>query len=214
MGDLFFSAIEDEIVFRLGKRDDLKASGQTALWTKLAYVDVSTWWRHVELEKRVDFNTVNAQRVYTLANMGASDLRAIISMRNNTTPRRLAHSDVIRNDGITESSGSAVVRYARYADAVELDPTPNNVQSIRLRYRKRVAALTNFATQKSELSADFDNFIICRGVWIARGALGETERASLAKAEFQDLVRMYDWPISEEEERDDDYALAPAPHLY
>ena len=215
MGDLTLAQMETEIQFRLGARADLQAAGNIATWLKLSYLDIGSWFRHVELEKRVDFNTVNGTRIYTftaLSPTAVTDCRAIISIHNNTYPRRINRADAVRLDGYAESTGSAVVRYARYANGIEVDPTPNNIQSIRLRYRRRIPT-PSVLTGVSELASEFDNFIICRAVWMGRSALGETDKAVTAKAEYMDLVRNYDWPVSEEEERDDDYPLGPPSNL-
>src|SRR3990172_6324293 len=126
MGDLTLTQMQTEVTFRLGNRTDLSRTGNIATWLKLAYLDIASWYRHIELEKRVDFNTVSGTRVYTFSAMSptaVTDCRAIISIHNNTYPRRIHRTDVIRLDGIAESSGPTVTRYARYANAIEVDPT-------------------------------------------------------------------------------------------
>lgn len=211
-GVLTFTQIENEVVFGLGQRTSLQTAGNTALWVKLAYQNCAYWFRHTALETTATFSTVASQRTYTFAQMSATSLRAIISMRNVTNSHRITRSDAIRFDASAQSEGSDVSRYARWNGGVELDPTPDGVQSVQCRHRTHVTLPATMDSTKTVLDPDMDHFVILRAIWIGRERLGETDRAVTAKADFMNEVRMYDWPVSEEEESDDK-PLGPPFHM-
>ena len=126
-----------------------------------------------ELDKSVSFNTVASTRVYTLSTY-ASDLWFIMMVRDDTNEREIRKKNIKVLDQTAAVTGQPT-RYARFAGTMVLDPTPDGVYSILVRYRRRPTELST--GDSTVLGREWDEPLILLSVVKGYNALEQPEKA-------------------------------------
>jgi hypothetical protein len=135
-----YDAIVTEVTARLGNRQDISA--RIGRWVNYAFFEIllNPRFSFYELDKGpVTFNTVASQAIYTVGvEIPVGDFWFILDMRDNTNTRRVRRVHYTEIDKITQTLGQPV-RYYRYSNTFTLDPIPDAVYTIQIRYRNRPA---------------------------------------------------------------------------
>src|SRR5262245_55002216 len=133
--------IIQEMVWRLGNRSDIQP--RTLTWLNDAYFELllSPRFTFYQLDKSVPWVTEKDTRKYQLSLL-VPDYWFILLIRNDTYQTKLRKYDPSEFDRTYYTSGYPV-RYARFADFIELDPTPDAAYNMTVRYRIRPPQLLN-----------------------------------------------------------------------
>lgn len=134
-----FNEIFSEVRERLGGR--MTIDSRITRWINDAYFEIlmNPRYKFFELDKMASFNTSSGVRDYELSSI-AGDVWFILSLRDETTEREVLKKDVKTFDRTVHTLGQPT-RYARFGDKLILDPTPNGVYSMMMRYRQRVGEI-------------------------------------------------------------------------
>jgi hypothetical protein len=176
MSYMNFGAIYGEVTNRLGNRSDVTA--RVKQWVNQAQFSIATSYRFYELEVSVTGSTTSSTRSYSLP----SDLRVILSLRDTTNSRKLMPADWRTFDKLSQTTGKPS-RYTRFGLTMELDPTPDAVYNLTLRYLKRVASMVN-DTDEPVLPNEWIEAIILRACWIGAAALQMEVQATEFKNQY------------------------------
>jgi hypothetical protein len=168
-----YSTLVSEITQRLGNRSDIAA--RVPLWLNDAYYEVllSPRFAFFELDQSGTVTTADGTRIYSLADI--TDLWFILSVRDTTNSQRLRRAHVREFDDIQYTEGQPN-RYARYGNNLELDPTPDGVYTLAIRYRKRPSELADGGSPV--IGREWDEVLIALAVLKGREALEQTEQAA------------------------------------
>lgn len=130
-----YDSIVTEVTARLGNRTDIAT--RVGRWINYAYFELllNPTYSFFELDKSTTFSTVASTRSYDIVTPNP-DLWFILIMRDATNQRRVRRASWKTFDESTITTGQPT-RYARFGTSVELDPTPDAVYSILMRYRRR-----------------------------------------------------------------------------
>lgn len=136
-----FDSIFSEVSARLGNRTGVNARITT--WVNDAYFELllSPKYRFYELERSASLNTEIGIIAYDLP----GDLWHILNLRDETNGREIRKDDWINLDRRRNTSGTPN-RYTRFGTTIELDPTPDAVITIILRYKIRPSELSAGST--------------------------------------------------------------------
>jgi hypothetical protein len=176
-----FDAIQTEVIARLGNRGDIAARSVT--WINDAYFEIlmNPRFTFFELDSAQIAATTIGQRTYSLP----ADLWFILSLRDNTNNIKLQRTHTMVLDKIAPTSGQPV-RYARFGLAVELDPTPNGVFTLQLRYRKRVTELAPGGSMI--IPREWDEPVTVLAVVKGFEALDNKEKAAFQRQLFDKML--------------------------
>jgi hypothetical protein len=177
-----FDAIKTEVVARLGGRTDIDT--RVDIWINDAYFELllGPLYAFHEIEKQATAQTIDTLRAYDLP----SDLWFILSIRDDTNNRKLRRSHWSSFDKRSASSGIPN-RYARFADTVELDPTPDDAYDLIIRYRIRPDELSS--TVAPVTGREWDELITVLSTAKGWEALEQQERAAAQWQLFGRLSR-------------------------
>jgi hypothetical protein len=181
--------IIQEMTWRLGNRSDIQP--RTLTWLNDGYFELlmSPRFTFYQLDKSTTWPTVPGQRVYQLS-VTIPGYWFVLVMRNETNQIKMRKYDPSEFDRTHNTTGHPV-RYARFADQVELDPTPNMEYQITTRYRIRPPELVNGG--EHILTREWDEVITTVAVQKGWEALEQWDKASAQKnlVEVQ-LARRFD----------------------
>lgn len=133
-----FDNIVTEVTARLGNRTDI--SPRIGRWVNYAFFELmlNPRFSFYELDQGpAPFNTVINKVSYDLSTI-APNLWIILDLRDNTNSRRIRRVHYTEIDKTTVTTGQPV-RYYRYSSTINLDPTPDAVYALQLRFRMRPA---------------------------------------------------------------------------
>ena len=197
------TALSTEIIARLGNRTDIGARALT--WLNDGYFELllSPRFSFYELDASTTFVTVDGTRTYSLA--ATTDLWFLLTVRDTTSTRRLRQAHVREFDEIQHVEGPPS-RYARFANTLELDPTPDAVYTIQLRYRKRPAELVLGGTHV--LGREWDEVLVALAVLKGREALEQTEQAA-AQRQLVEVLLTAREEVLALEDMDSDTTIGP-----
>lgn len=181
MGDLTYAEIEAEVKQEVLNRDDIDTIISNAIHH--AYQDISTVFKHYELEELAITNLVLGFRRYTLP----ADLRTIISVRDETAGRRIDKEDfrIFDNMGIFQTG--PMTRYARYGMHIEFDALADSTNQILVRYIKKVSRM-DADDDVSMLAPEWDEAIILGAIYRVLQRIKEYEQAEIVKQRYIELV--------------------------
>ena len=133
-----FKQLQDQVQDQLAR---FNMTNDIKMFINESYVAiVGNNWKHYVTEKSVNFNTVASTRTYALSTI-ASDIWFVKSLRDTTNKRKLAkHS--WRSFEKTVENESTPSRYDRFGSDIILDPTPDAIVTIRMRYGAMVTLLS------------------------------------------------------------------------
>lgn len=123
-----------ELRARLGGRTDVEA--RLPVWLNDAYFELllSPTIEIFELDTAVTVPTIAGLRIYSLVSL--TNLWHILGMLDETNEREVRRWSWKAFDQIRRTTGQPT-KYARFGTNFYLDPTPNGVYNLLLRYRQR-----------------------------------------------------------------------------
>jgi|SRR5438132_5418741 len=196
-----FTAIQSEVIARLGNRTDLSA--RSAVWINDAYFELllNPTFEFFELDLSSTITTVATTVSYTLP----TDMWFILDLTDTTNSRKLERSHWQVLDRVVPTSGQ-VTRYARFGANIQLDPIPDKAYTLTLRYRKRPGELA--LGSSTALGREWDEVITLLAVMKGWEALSDHERATIARQLAREAIaRRMDVP--QLEDMDSTTTLAP-----
>jgi hypothetical protein len=131
-----YDNIVTEVTSRLGNRQDI--ASRIGRWVNYAFFELllNPRYSFYELDQGPNiFQTVIGQATYDLTQI-APTLWIILDLRDNTNSRRIRRVHYTEIDKVVATSGQPV-RYYRYAQTITLDPVPDLVYQLQLRWRNR-----------------------------------------------------------------------------
>ena len=182
MGDLTRTQLEALVKFRTGNRENLDT--QITNVVQFAYNELTTSIRIPETEELASVALVQNQSLYTLP----SDLFSIVALRSieDAKPlQRISIRDYDRQGSVTAGEPKF---YAWWRNELVITP-PNNstTRTMRLRYIKRVAALTT-AGLSSALPREWDEVIVQGAIFRLFEWLGLRTEGQVAKQEYTQMI--------------------------
>ena len=198
-----FTAIQNEVIARLGNRTDLAA--RSAIWINDAYFELllNPTFEFFELDSLNAFNTIAGTTSYTFPNFSA--VWHLLDLTDVTNNRKLIRTHWQTLDRITPTSGQPT-RYARFSVGVILDPTPDAVYQIQMRYRVRPPELS--ATSSPAIGREWDEVITLLAVTKGWEALSDHERAALTRQLVREAISRH-MDVPQLEDMDSTTTLAP-----
>jgi hypothetical protein len=222
MGALTFQQMQTLVKRTINNRDDLDTEIAQAINQAYRQVCALRGVSFRELDQGPGrFSTVAAQRFYPFASTtittgfdrgdaivgGIIDPMAIFSpMRDRTNSRRIKASSVQDFDGKFTTSGKPYW-FAHTGDGIELEPTPDAVYSIQLRWRLRPNQLSN-APDVTVIPPEFDWVVVWGAAADINATIGVLDRSSFYSTKRREALEL----ITTSEEVEDayaDFALAP-----
>lgn len=181
--------ILQEMTWRLGNRSDI--TPRTLTWLNDAYFELllTPRFTYFQLDKRVTWVALKGIRNYTLSTW-VPDLWFILDVRNEFYQQKLYRKDPSEFDRTWWIDGMPL-RYTRFQDRLEIDPTPDVDYDMSMRYRVRPAELVNGGEHL--LTREWDEVLITMAVQKGWEALEQWDKATAQKqiVEMQ-LVRRFD----------------------
>lgn len=128
-----FDALKTEVKARLGNRTDIDA--RLAVWINDALFELlmNPKASYPELDETSTITTVIGTHLYTMPD----NFWFLLNLRDEEDERVLTHIHWQVLDRTARTVGTAT-RYARYGNTISLEPTPDDVRDLTLRYRIRV----------------------------------------------------------------------------
>jgi len=169
--------ILDEMKWRLGNRDDLQP--RLLVWLNDAYYELllSPLFTFNQLDRSTSWIATKDVRIYQLSTLIPGHW-FIMSIRNEDFSQKLRKFDPTELDKVARTSGLPA-RYARFADQIELDPTPERDYSMTFRWRLRPAELVNGGEHL--LTREWDEPLIALSVQKGWEGLEQWEKAKAQK---------------------------------
>lgn len=177
MSFMNFGNVYGEVINRLGNRSDITSRAKQ--WVNQAHFSIGTSYKFYELEVKATSSTSASVRSYSLP----TDLRVILSLRDTSNNRKLNLGDWRTFDKLNQVTGKPS-RYIRFGSTFELDPTPDAIYNLSLRYLKRLASLLN-DSDDFILPDEWIEAIILRACWIGSTSLQMFESANIFKSEYE-----------------------------
>ena len=169
--------ILQEMTWRLGNRTDI--TPRTIIWLNDAYFELllSPRFTYFQVDKRVTWTALNNQRNYTLSTW-VPDLWFILDVRNEVYQQKLSRKDPSEFDRTWWINGMPL-RYTRFGDRLEIDPTPDMDYDMSMRYRIRPSELV--AGGNHLLTREWDEVLITMAVQKGWEALEQWDKAGVQK---------------------------------
>lgn len=193
-----FDVIKAEVKKRLGNRQDI--DDRLPIWINDAYFELlmEPEFTFYELDTIHLFNTVAGQRVYDLSLVAG--LWFILMLRDMTNEREIKKTSIKVMDRKQYTQGQPN-RYARFADTLELDPIPDDVYTIRIRFRYRPNQLVGGSFPQT--NREWDEVIVVLSTIKGYEALEQPEKAAAARNLLSPLLDMRkDQEVLEDEDSD------------
>ena len=196
MGDLTFDNAHAEAKSMLGERTGVDTRLDRWLnWahTRLAYrhgID------HHELNIIKEASTASGTRIYALP----TNIHSMLSIRDVTNSIKLQWRHWREFDWRDPTATNIPTQFARYGNTLELDPTPNGIYTLRLRFRQSVPTLARDAApnSKSSLHAIWDEAWVELAAAIGYDKLLEPDRAAYHFALADAIIESLKVPEFEE----------------
>ena len=169
--------ILQEVTWRVGNRTDIQP--RTLIWLNDAYFELllSPLFTFNQLDRSTSWVTVPAQRVYQLSTQ-LPGYWFIMNIRNDTIEQKLKKFDVTEMDRVSRTTGLPY-RYGRFADQIELDPTPDREYTMTTRWRFRPPELVNGGDHL--LTREWDEVLITKAAQKGWESLEQWEKAKAQK---------------------------------
>lgn|SRR5574342_157791 len=193
-----FDTIRAEVKKRLGNRLDI--DDRLPIWINDAYFELlmEPEYTFYELDTIHLFDTVANQRVYDLSLVAG--LWFILMVRDMTNEREIRKTSIKVMDRLSQTTGQPN-RYARFADTLELDPTPDDVYTIRIRFRYRPNELV--AGSEMLINREWNEVITVLATIKGYEALEQPDKAGAARQLLGPLLdQRKDQEVLEDEDSD------------
>lgn len=201
-----FDALKSEVIARLGNRLDI--DDRVERWINHAFFELllNPRFSFYELDDLALFNTVANTRSYNILDP-APDLWFILDLRDDTNSRKLRRSHWQVFDKITETTGQPT-RYAHFNNFVELDPTPDAVYLMQLRFRHRPSDLTSGSTFEG-IGNEWEEVLAVMSCIKGFEALDQRDKAT-EQRQLLELLFSTREDVNQLEDMDSESTLAPA----
>jgi hypothetical protein len=189
-----------EITARLGNRTDIAI--RALQWLNDAYFELlmAPRFSFYELDLAASTVTIAGTASYSLP----ADFWFVLDLTDTTNTKKLHRGHWQEFDRQTSTSG-APTRYARFGATFQLDPTPDAVYTLTLRYRKRPAELV--AGNATLLGREWDEPLIVLATIKGFEALENREKAATQRALLEPLLTMRE-DVPELEDMDSETTIA------
>lgn len=176
-----FDAIKTEVKSRLGNRTNIDS--RLNVWINDAYFELllNPRFNFFELDKAAQASTAALIRSYDLP----TDLWYILDIRDDTNNRKLRRRHWETFDRRSHNEGQPNL-YARFGLSVELDPTPDAVYTLIIRYKFRPVDLVSGGSPA--IGREWDEVITVLSVIKGFEALEEQEKAGLQRQILEQLL--------------------------
>ncbi len=216
-----FDAMQSEVISRLGNRSDIQA--RSVRWINQAFLELILLPRFsfFELDLTTSFNTVAGTRVYNItdwvglsppATAGSTDsLWYILDISDFTNNRKLArtHWHVLDRIGYNPQISGQPTRYARFGNAVQLDPVPDGVFAMTVRYRNRPMDLQSGSTFVG-LGSEWEEVIETMATIKGFEALDQRAKAGELRSLLEPMMSIRQ-DVPTQEDMDAEITIAPIP---
>lgn len=178
-----FDVIKAEVKKRLGNRQDIDE--RLNVWINDAYFELlmEPEFTFYELDFEFTIVTVADQRAYDLS--GVNALWFILMMRDTTNEREVRKTSVKVIDRLATTTGQPN-RYARFANTILLDPIPDDVYSLNVRYRLRPNELITGTSPV--IGREWDEILVVLSTVKGYEALEQPEKAGAARTLLNPLI--------------------------
>ncbi len=192
MGDKAYSSFQSELLFNLGKRDDIDSL--KGGWINTAYLDLTTrnrFW-DVPIPRFFDFpelktsttKTTTAGTAYVVTPTDALFIRHLWDSTNDRKLNKIRFHKYVDAGGRASSSARGKpTEWVREGANIYLLPTPDATYTIYVYYRKRPAALSD-AADVTAIGAEWDEPILLLATAQSFLRLGEPDKSLLWQKEF------------------------------
>lgn len=176
-----FNNILTEVEARLGNRTNL--AGRTSVWVNDAYFELlmSPRFTFHEIERIATINTVVGQYTYPLP----TGIWFILNIKDETSGREVRKGNYRSFDRRRRTTGIPN-RYDRFGETIEIDPTPDTVVELHMRYRFRPAELSTGSV--TIIGREWDEVITAIAVSKGFDALEQVEQATLQRSLIEALL--------------------------
>lgn len=176
-----FDSIFTEVKARIGNRSGIDS--RITQWVNDSYFELMLLPRFVfhELEKTSTIVTVVNTASYSLP----TDLWFILNVTDTTNGREIRKGSWRSFDRRPATSGQ-VARYDRFGSGIQLDPPPNAIITMTVRYRFRPTELT--AGGSHLLGREWDEVIIVLATVKAFEALEQQQQAAVQRQLLEGLM--------------------------
>ena len=166
-----------ELKWRLGNRTDIEP--RTLTWLNDAYFELllSPRFTFFETDRLHEWPTIAGTRVYDIVAM-VPDLWFILDLRNETTQYKLKRYHWSEFDRKTRVLAMPS-RYTRFGPTIELEPVPDKIYDMTMRYRVRPLELVDGTNHL--LTREWDEVIITMAVQKGWEALEQWDKATAQK---------------------------------
>lgn len=205
-----YVAMKTELKARLGNRQDLDT--RMDRWLNQAFFEilVNPRFSFFELDTTATFDTVAGTREYSLT--GYTNLWFIADVRDMTNQHKLLRTHWSYMDKVVDVSGQPT-RYYRYGESIFLDPIPDAIYNVRIRYRRRpndIGVMSDF----EGLGTEWEEKIVTLAACKAFEALKMTQDAAMHKQLYEAMVAtMSDVPGLEDLDSETGVAVSLMPRL-
>lgn len=178
------TSLTSEIKQRLGNR--LGIDGRILTWLNYAYFELlcAPRFSFYELDAVATIPTVANTQSYNLVS-AAPDFWFIMNIRDNTNQRIVQRRYIKDVDRVYATTGQPV-HYARFQNTIVLDPTPDAVYQLLLRYRKRPALLG--ASDSLAIQIEWDEILVVSTLLKGLQAFKLLEEAAAQKQYYEQLM--------------------------
>ena len=207
MARITWKDMKAEALLDLRNRSDI--SSRIERWLREAYLETAYGYRFYELEKTKEFTlSVDASEI-TFATIGITDLKHILSLRDQTNERKIDPSSFRAIDDLSIGSGTPS-HYCRFGSSLLFDAKPASTGiSYKLRYRKQISEPDfTSSTATPETPDEWDEIIRLLAVQRGFAALFEWDMSDRTEARVGRLIGKT--PTDEfVEAEDQDFGLTP-----
>jgi hypothetical protein len=198
-------SLATEVTFTLGNRAEQLPTAK--LWVNRSYQRLQDTIEFPESHVAVTFATVVGNPVHALATV-APDLFSIISLRNNTTDKRVRQISLRRYDELALAlTGSPIVYTLRGRTSLLLWKVPIAIETLQITYRKRLTPLAVDA-DLHVLPDAWEEAIVFGATAYGFEANNEIERARQARSSMRATIGQLRDRMAEDL-TDRDEAIAP-----
>lgn len=208
---LSYDAIKTELKARLGNRTDIDA--RMDRWINYAFFEIllNPRFMFYELDKTATFNTVAATSEYDLTTI-AADFWHVLDLVDTTNDKKMRRTHWSYIDKVVPTSGQPA-RYFHFGAKLHLNPVPDAVYGMLIRYRKRPNDLSSGATFES-LGTEWEEMFVSLAAVKGFEALKQPEQASVQRQLFElKAATMSDVPGLEDFDSETGLEIAMTPRL-
>ena len=185
-----FTAIKTEVVARLGNRSDI--TSRVERWINYAFFELllNPRFSFFELDQSIQFQTVAGQVGYLVGTdifITKEQFWFILDIQDVTNQRHLSRSHYQVLDRVSSTTGQPV-RYYRFGMGVFLDPTPDAVYLLRMRFRQRPADLTQSSQSIFGLQTEWEEPLIVLATIKGFEALDQRQKAQEQRQIFEAIL--------------------------